>query len=313
MIVFLNILKIIGIILLCILGLILLLLLLVLFVPIRYRVKTIRKLTDDAAVRANVKITWLLHAVSVSFRYPEAAYVKVCILGISVYSTGKKENGENRKTKEAVNDTSNDRVDETIQNTIEEKVVSEKIKQEDENKNIDIAERIDENLEEMLEYKLNQEEEDPTIIRFFKKLIQKLKNIKYTILQICDKIKHVISNIRYYLAVIQSNCFKRAFSLCKTEVFSLIKSILPRRIKGTFLVGTGDPASTAQILAVHGMLYPIIGNHITITLDFENAVIEGDLLVKGRITVFKALKTAIKVYFNKDVRKVLRLLKREAA
>ena len=132
-------------------------------------------------------------------------------------------------------------------------------------------------------------------------------------MQICDKIKHVISNIRYYLAVIQSNCFKRAFSLCKTEVFSLIKSILPRRIKGTFLVGTGDPASTAQILAVHGMLYPIIGNHITITPDFENAVIEGDLLVKGRITVFKALKTAIKVYFNKDVRKVLRLLKREAA
>ena len=42
----------------------------------------------------------------------------------------------------------------------------------------------------------------------------------------------------------------------------------------------------------------------------ENAY--GESAVKGKITVFKALKMAIKVYFNKDIKRVIRLLNREA-
>lgn len=110
--------------------------------------------------------------------------------------------------------------------------------------------------------------------------------------------------------MLQSDSFKRAFDLCRNEVFSLISSILPRKLIGHVTVGTGDPASTAQILAVHGILYPLIGNHIFITPDFENSVLEGDFYMKGKITVFKILKTAGKVYFNKDLRRVIRLLKR---
>ena len=53
------------------------------------------------------------------------------------------------------------------------------------------------------------------------------------------------------------------------------------------------------------------------TIDFENTtienqIVEGELLVKGRITVFKALKMALVVFFNKDVRRLIKLLKREA-
>lgn len=300
MMLLLNILKIIGMILLCILGLILLLALLVLFVPIRYRLKAARRVQDDEPIRVDVKVTWLLHLISASFRYPEAAYLKVKVLGISVFSTEKKEEDKAKTEK--------------MQNTQDQaEPGQEESKIETKSETIIQKESDDVEFEKELEEKLQEEEEIPTLIKFFQKLLQKLKNIKYTILQICDKIKHIVRNVRYYLAVIRSNCFQRAFLLCKEEVFSLIKSVLPRKIKGNFLVGTGDPASTAQVLAIHGMLYPFIGNHITITPDFENTIVEGDLFVKGRITVFKVLKTAIKVYFNRDVRKVLRLLKREAA
>lgn len=295
MMLLLNILKIIGMILLCILGLILLLALLVLFIPIRYRLKAARRVQDDEPIRVDVKVTWLLHLISASFRYPEAAYLKVKVLGISVFSTEKKEDDE-AKPEKMTQETQRKPETKKTQETVLEEKVSDDVE-----------------FEKKLEEKLQEEEEIPTLIKFFQKLLQKLKNIKYTILQICDKIKHIVRNVRYYLAVIRSNCFQRAFLLCKEEVFSLIKSVLPRKIKGNFLIGTGDPASTAQVLAIHGMLYPFIGNHITITPDFENTVVEGDLFVKGRITVFKVLKTAIKVYFNRDVRKVLRLLKREAA
>lgn len=305
MMVLLNILKIIGIILLCVLLLILLLLLLLLFVPIRYRLKAVRKAQEDAVMRGEVKITWFLHLISASFRYPEAAYLKVRIFGIPIFSTEKKADD---KADDKADMASEEGKENTQQKDTDN---SDSAREEEKTKNV--SNIVDEDIEKKLEEKLQKEEEEPTIIRFFKKLLEKLINIKYTILKICDKIRHVIKNIRYYVAVVRSNCFQRAFSLCRTEVFSLLKSIMPRKIKGDFLIGTGDPASTAQVLAIHGMLYPIVGNNINITPDFENTVIEGDLLIKGKITIFKALKTAIKVYFNQDVSKVLRLLKREAA
>ena len=312
MIVLLNILKIIGIILLCILSFILVLLLLILFVPVRYRLKAVRKEQDDAMVHADAKVTWLLHLLSASFRYPEAAYLKVRVFGIPVYSTEKKEQDKTEQDKNE-QDKSEQSGQELDRVKADEAKQKDKTEEKTEEKAVEKQEEKQEELEKLLEEKLKEEEEEPTLIRFIKKLLEKLIKIKYTILKICDKIKHIIKNVRYYVAIMKSNCFQRAFSLCKEEVFSLIKSIMPRKLKGNFLIGTGDPASTAQILAVHGMLYPFIGNHITIAPDFENTVIEGDLFIKGRITVFKILKTAVKVYFNKDVRKVLRLLKREAA
>jgi len=311
MIVLLNILKIIGIILFCIILLLLLLLILVLFVPIRYRLKAVKEAQDDVIVHADAKVTWLFHLISASFRYPEAVYLKVRVFGFPVYSTEKTLQVETEQIRKKQTKPESDLADET-------KAEPGEIKQnemEDMNRetvDLSLKEESEEELEKQLEERLQEEEEEPAVIRFLKKLIQKLINIKYTILQICDKIRHIIKNVRYYTAVIRSNCFQRAFALCKAEVFSLLKSIMPRKINGYLLIGTGDPASTAKILAIHGMLYPIIGNHIIITPDFENAVIEGNLLIKGKITIFKALKTAIKVYFNKDVRKVLRLLKREA-
>lgn len=313
MIVLLNILKIIGIILLCILSFILVLLLLILFVPVRYRLKVVRKEQDDAIVHADAKVTWLLHLLSASFRYPEAAYLKVRVFGIPVYSTEKKEQDKTEQDKNE-QDKSEQNGHELARVKADEAKQKDKTEEKAEGKAVEKKEeKQDEELEKLLEEKLKEDEEEPTLIRFIKKLLEKLIKIKYTILQICDKIKHIVKNLRYYVAIMKSDCFQRAFSLCKEEVFSLIKSIMPRKLKGSFLIGTGDPASTAQILAVHGMLYPFIGNHITIVPDFENTVIEGDLFIKGRITVFKILKTAVKVYFNKDVRKVLRLLKREAA
>ena len=168
-------------------------------------------------------------------------------------------------------------------------------------------------LESELEQKLSEEEDIPTIKKFIQKLFNIVKNIKYTILKLYDKIKKIIKDILYYIAVLKSNCFQRAYAVCKTEIYLLVKSICPRKITGNFVVGTGDPASTAQILAIHGMLYPFIGNHINITPDFENSIFEGDLFIKGKITVVKLLRTAIKIYFNRDIRKVIRLLKREAA
>lgn len=306
----LTILKIIGIILLVLLGVLLTAVLLVLLVPVRYGLHAHRDLQEEAPVVARVKVTWLLHLISVYFSYPDAAYIRAKILGITVYRSDKekksekkersktKENAETKENTEIKGNTETKESTETKENTENKKGAQ----QEKEQPKRAAAEQKDAE---------DEEEEKPTIKQFLVKLVEKLKNIKYTIRQICDKIKHIVRNIRYYFHVIRSETFKRAFSLCKKQVFSLLKSILPKKIKGKLLIGTGDPASTGQVLAVYGMLYPIIGDNIVITPDFEQQIIEGELQVKGRITVGRLLKVAIVVFFNKDIRRVIKLLKRE--
>lgn len=328
----LGLLKIIGRIFLVLLCVVLILLLLILFVPFRYSAKAVRNLEDEALVRVSARVTWLLHAVSVAFWYPREEYLRVRIFGIPIFKAGKEEQNKERTDRKKQTD-KEEQTGKEKQTDREKRADREKqaVKEENASKGENTgkeeqADRIENaNKEENTDKEENTGkaaeeqgsetaagQEKATVLSFFRKLWEILKNIKYTILKICDKIKHIIRNVNYYIRVLQSESFKRAWALCRDEAFSLIGSILPRKLIGHVTVGTGDPAGTAQILAVHGILYPLIGNHIFITPDFENSVLEGDFYMKGRITVFKILKTAGKVYFNKDLRRIIRLLKREA-
>lgn len=292
--IFLTILKIIGIVLLSLLLLLVTVLLLILFVPVRYRVSGFRKQGDEVPVNVALKVTWLLHIVNVAFRYPEEAFIKVRLFCFTIFSTDKEQTGKKKK---------------------EQKDLSEEaIDKEEKPKTVTAGEETD-HLEEELKEKEEafEKEDDPKISNFIKKLFSILKNIKYTICQIYGKIKHIIKNIRYYIRILKSDTFKRAWSFCSREVFILLKSILPRKFSADFVVGTGDPASTAQILSIQGILYPLVGEHINITPDFEHSIVEGNFFVKGKITVWRILLTAVRVYFNRDLRRVIRLFKKEAA
>lgn len=292
--IFLTILKIIGIVLLSLLLLLVTVLLLILFVPVRYRVSGFRKQGDEVPVNVALKVTWLLHIVNVAFRYPEEAFIKVRLFCFTIFSTDKEQTGKKKK---------------------EQKDLSEEaIDKEEKPKTVTAGEETD-HLEEELKEKEEafEKEDDPKISNFIKKLFSILKNIKYTICQIYGKIKHIIKNIRYYIRILKSDTFKRAWSFCSREVFILLKSILPRKFSADFVVGTGDPASTAQILSIQGILYPLVGDHINITPDFEHSIVEGNFFVKGKITVWRILLIAVRVYFNRDLRRVIRLFKKEAA
>jgi len=205
-------------------------------------------------VHADAKVTWLLHLLSVSFRYPEAAYLKVRVFGIPVYSTEKKEQDKTEQDKNE-QDKSEQNGQELDRVKADEAKQKDKTEEKTEEKAVEKQEEKQEELEKLLEEKIKEDEEEPTLIRFLKKLLEKLIKIKYTILQICDKIKHIVKNVRYYVAIMKSNCFQRAFSLCKEEVFSLIKSIMPRKLKGNFLIGTGllQGILTANSISQHAV------------------------------------------------------------
>lgn len=151
------------------------------------------------------------------------------------------------------------------------------------------------------------------IIWCIQRLWELLKNIRYTIQSIYDNIRNIIHDIRYYYKIFRSDLFHRTWEKCSKEAIHLLKSIAPRKVKGYLHIGMEDPATTGQILGYYGMLYPLIGGHIDVVPDFDQIILEGSLKIRGHITLFQAVRTACIIYFNKDLRKLIRLLKREVA
>lgn len=148
------------------------------------------------------------------------------------------------------------------------------------------------------------------------KIIQKIKNlfenIQYTIQNICDKIKSILDNIQYYKEVVESDIFQNTYELCKGELAIILRSLKPQKFEAEWIVGMDDPASTGQILAICGMLYPVFGGHVAVTGDFERKRIEGYVFIKGKIRIFTLLRVVVRIYFNKDVKRTISLLKKEA-
>lgn len=74
----------------------------------------------------------------------------------------------------------------------------------------------------------------------------------------------------------------------------------------------GGSCATGQILSIYGILYPLIGDSITVIPDFEKPVMEGSFRFKGKITAFTLIRIAAKIYFDKDLKRVICLFKKEA-
>lgn len=346
--VILTILKIIGIILLVVLGLILFLLLLVLFVPIRYRIDASKDAEGEQQIHALIKVTWLLHLLNIRFLYPEEAYLRVRIACFTLFRSDQptkemassKKNAAAEKKKESEAKTvktskASRKAEDTLLATEDVEGLGEQPQTMDEDgwSPIDNTQiKPDEKTEAKLKDAPKNQTENAThteidseestskwellrekILWCIQKLWKLLKNIRYTIQSIYDKIRNIIHHIRYYYRVLQSELFRRTWEKYSKEALCLLKCIAPRKIKGYLHIGMEDPATTGQILGYYGMLYPLIGEHIDVVPDFEHVILEGSLKIRGNITLFQAVRIACTIYFDKDLQKLIRLLKREVA
>ena len=145
---------------------------------------------------------------------------------------------------------------------------------------------------------------------FFCKIRLGLKNLKCTFRRFCDKIKRMIRKYRKMKAFAEDERTKAAVRLVWSQTGVLARHALPRRLKGEVHFGTEDPALTGQILGVLGIFYPLFMDNVKVNPDFGQAVLEGELSVKGRLRAAVFVRTAWKLYRDKNVRYVYRRLNR---
>lgn len=309
----LTVLKILGIIILILVGVLLLAAVSLLFVPIRYRVEGKK---EDGELWVKVKLSWLFRLVRAWGVYPEPGRTIVKVLFFTVFDSDAAPKEKKTKKKLA----QNSRRD------------GKKTKPEPENKKAEsagakptLSGNEGENRQETAEggTESTQKKTEPVgdeiktsgifskIKALFEKIKQIFRNISYTIRRLCDKIKMICSNIAYYKEVFSEEETKKVLHLCKEQFQKVWKHIKPQKFKAELHFGTGEPDTTGSILAVHGILYPYLGNNVTIVPDFENRILEGTVFAKGRLTVWTLLSVALKIYFDKNIRYFYKRLKRE--
>ncbi|MBR1693442.1 MAG: hypothetical protein IJ711_11810, partial [Lachnospiraceae bacterium] len=143
---------------------------------------------------------------------------------------------------------------------------------------------------------------------FFQKVIDKLKNFKYTIDSFLKKMHNVKETVFSYVELLQREETKRAIATCKTQLKRLLRHLKPKRFEGVIEFGLGDPGKTGDLFSKLCMMYPFYAKHIVLIPDFENSVFKGKLFIKGRIRLAALAAVAWKVVFDKDVRKLYKIV-----
>lgn len=315
-------------------GLIFLILLLLLFCPIRYRGKLKKDRTDSLReIHATGEVSWLLHIISVQAFWEQGVLkTKICFLGIPLEKFRKKKkprslsNSEDQNAKkqteasrshektsksEQQNDAAELQMSEPQEDTVEDiNEISENVIMEP----ISISEEISEDEKKLrtniADLILNIVGKIKTavgklirIIHNFlgipKRILKKIQSLALTIRNFCDK-------INWWKEFLDHPRTRAALSFLWKNAKKLIYHVLPTRITGKITFGNEDPAVTGMVLAVLGMTIPFHKNKIEVAplFDDEN-VLEGEILLKGRIYGIVVLKTAAELYFNKNIKYVI--------
>lgn len=306
--IFLLILKIIGIILLSIISLLLIIIALILFVPIRYRI--IANKFEDSDFYAEIKLTWLLHFINILIKYTDDLYYRVRVILIPIKKSDnlKKHKNNSKKTEPDPNDTKS--IDE--RENISDKSVNEDISDNEISKDkeeIVSTSDLDENDDD----NINFDENKGIIykIRFvLTKFFEFLFNIKEKLNEAYNTVVNIVKDIDYYINALKDERNKKVISLCLSQASSIINNIKPKVFNGNLTIGIDDPYTMGQILSIYGILFPIIHDKITINPVYDKEVIEGDLYIKGRISVFVLIRAAIKIYFNRDYKRMIKIFKK---
>lgn len=272
-------LKIIGILLLVLLGLLVVISATILTVPLRYRGEASASGTVES-LRIYAKFSWLLHLVSGYLLY-EDGKTKWQVRVLWRKRNSEKPVREKQKAEETTDVEKTTKVEETAEMKEIEEV--EKTKKAEEITEKKESEKTGESAERTKKQKFSEK-------------------IKYTIQNICDKIRLCREKKEDLQDFLTDEIHLSSWKRINQEMVRLLKFLRPKKLTGNLHFGFEDPSVTGKVLAVLGALYPFYGEHIRINPDFENEIFEGDVLVKGNIRGVYALIIARNLFFDKNIR-----------
>lgn len=307
----LTILKVAGIVLLSLLGLILVLAFLALVLPVRYRLSCTAE--EGKRPQALLKISYFLRIIRARAEYTDALYVSVKVFFFTIFQMQipDKDQGEEEEYDLSELDEALDALDEEeeaqtldSENATEIEVSGEgdtgedaEISQEPENVDeTESEERPGEDTESVPD-----EDEEPSDSLYDK--------IKFKVDEICDKIKRVRSEIRYYRNLYNSNEAKNAVFVIKKRLMRILKKLMPRRAHADVTFGFDSPDLTGKVYGLYTIFAKRFDRASRVIPDFDRKIFEGDLWCKGHFNIWCFIWNGLAIILNKNVRKIYKSYK----
>lgn len=289
MAVFLLILKIIGITLLVILGILVLLILVLLFVPVRYKVDAFIPEDDIKATNGTAYIRYM-HLLRVWLSYTDNEFnykLKSLCFNINLDKDKLKDSHKEKPIKE---------------NSVTEAPIKEKSIKEETIKEEPIKE------EPIKEQSVTEKTESTKSKKKRKK--KKLKKSKKS--KITDKFKKIWNDIKFYYRMLKDEHNKAAFNHCMKYLKKLLKHYMPRKAVGFVNFGLTDPSNTGLITGFLSLFPFMYTGKFRVYPDFcfDKNYINGEIHIKGHMRFVHLLNAFILVYFNRDVKRFIKLMKK---
>lgn len=321
--IFLLLLKILGITILAILGFLLFLLLMVLFVPIRYRGHYKKDETTGKFGNGEGGISWALFVLRVRLRYDGSGLCTVLrIFGFKLYDSTKepkhkKEKKKSKKEKKQKEDAEDKQSEDNP--TVEAAEAAEKDDATDakapaavETKSTEDVQTADTEGEPAGEANTSNEgkkKKKPHRKRK-EKIAATVQKVKNKITSLVKKIKLLFQKKEALTSFLENEENKKVIGSGVKTVKKVLHHILPRKLKGSVTFGTGAPAGTGKAFAAAAFFYALYGDHVTLTPDFEEKKLLGELEFKGHIRIFTVLWLLLRFWWKKETKKFRKRLKR---
>ena len=298
--IFFLILKTAGVILLVILGLILFLAALLLFVPVRYRAEG--RLAEEAGIGAYIRFSWLLSLITVRIEYADGLETAVRAAGIRLRL-------KRRRRRAARPDGARPEKEQSGQRGQAEASSG--------SNHIGRAEASSGS------GRIGQAEDSgggsrgrlaacrERLRSLADGCVRMLQDIRLLQKRLLDNAERIRENAVYYRDLLTEEESRRTVSMIWLHLKKLLSHTKPKELSVNLTVGAEDPAVTGRVLAVNGMLYPWLGEAVSIRPDFEKACLYGDFYVKGRIRACTALYHILRVILDKRTWTLIRRLKKE--
>ena len=156
-----------------------------------------------------------------------------------------------------------------------------------------------------------------TVKRFTRKLIGKISGFFRDFHQSLKRIPKIWTEIKNKLAdgrksfermreILTNEENREVFRLLVSRGRKLFRHVRPKKIKGKLQFGFSDPYRTGQVLTAVSPFYGLYAKELELIPDFEHEVLKGEISVKGRIRMGVVLWTGIRLFLNKNFRRLLK-------
>ena len=301
-------LKIIGILLLVLFALLLLAVLLVLFSAVCYQAEGSYL---GNTLKANGKISWLFHILTIRFSFEERVYGDVRIFGIPVWSTDKKGAEKPNETQPEMENGPEDFQPEEEVFSIQELGTETG----DRDRGIPELSGTKQHKAEPEQEEAEPKPEESFLETWIRRLSEKSRSLFQKGKQMAAdgkrRFKRAMAQKEKLVSWIEDEANQESVKLVVRQLGKIIRHLLPRKGHGRVTFGFGeDPYLTGKVLTAIAPFYPLYGEYLELYPDFERRIFEAEGTGNGHIRIGVIIGYAIRLLFDSNIRKNIRAFMR---